>query len=153
MATSPSPNTTEFWQTYMENEVPLSRAMELKVLELTPEVRLAAPLRPNQNNKGTAFAGSLSSALALGGWICTQHWMDPTIEDYDVVLYHSDITFGRPVTGDFEIRAQLQPAPDLSKVQQLLKRSKKARVTVEAAVLQSGEKKASFKGSYVILEK
>ena len=152
VTTSPS-HSPSFWQQYMQEEVPLSQAMGLKVIEVAPIIRLMAPLTPNQNNKGTAFAGSLSSAMALGGWMCTQLWIDPEIKTYDVVLFQSEVTFDRPITGDFEIQAELSPVPDRTKVAQLLKRHNKARVSVLAKALHEGQPKAICKASYVILAK
>lgn len=145
------PNSIDFWQKYLEAEVPLSKGMKLQVSSLGPVVIIKAPLEPNQNNKGTAFAGSLSSALALSGWMATQLWIDPALEKYDVVLHRSDLSFQLPVTADFEVHVELSPAPDAKKVTTLLGRYNKARVLAAGKVLQDGTEKVVFKGEYVIL--
>lgn len=143
----------DFWQRYMENEVPLSQHMKLKVEALSPAVVIAAPLAPNQNNKGTAFAGSLHAALSLAGWIVTQNWADPEIQKHDVVLFKSEIRFASPVTGDFKVRSEMEPGTDLIKVRNLLDKKGRARVNVLGTIIEGLEEKCHFQGSYVILPK
>jgi thioesterase domain-containing protein len=144
---------TGFWQRYMEEEVPLSQHMQLKVESLAPTVLFSAPLAPNQNNKGTAFAGSLHAALSLAGWMVTQNWADAKLEKQDVVLFKSEITFEKPVTGDFKVHAELEPGTDLIKVRNMLERRGRARVNVTGKITEGSEDKVRFMGSYVILSK
>ncbi len=49
-------------QTYLHTHIPLSKAMEVEVVQATPDIiELRAPLAPNINHRGTAFGGSIST--------------------------------------------------------------------------------------------
>lgn len=49
--------------------IPLAAAMAIEVLDFTDDrLRIQAPLAPNINVHGSAFAGSLYGVCALAGW-------------------------------------------------------------------------------------
>ena len=53
----------------LREEIPLARAMDLRVADYDGQaLTLAAPLPPNINDKGCAFGGSLASLMTLAGW-------------------------------------------------------------------------------------
>jgi thioesterase domain-containing protein len=54
---------------YLHGHIPLSRAMQVSVRELTDElVVLGAPLAPNMNHRSTVFGGSASALAILAAW-------------------------------------------------------------------------------------
>ena len=50
------------------DEIPLSAAMGLKIVDGNDGALASMPLAPNRNVHGTGFAGSLYAAAALCGW-------------------------------------------------------------------------------------
>ena len=60
---------TDSLQRLLNTELPITRHLGLRVLVADPgRVILNAPLAPNRNHKGTAFAGSLNALATLAGW-------------------------------------------------------------------------------------
>src|SRR5699024_9824089 len=56
-------------ETRMRNDIPLTRAIDLRVRHADADTLiLAAPLAPNINDKGCAFGGSLVSLMTIAGW-------------------------------------------------------------------------------------
>ena len=56
-------------ETYLRERIPLSRAMEVRVVEIGAEhLRVAAPLAPNINHRDTVFGGSAAAAAMLAAW-------------------------------------------------------------------------------------
>ncbi len=63
-------------------------------------VEFEVPLAGNRNDKGTAFGGSLFSAMALAGWrLCEKTAASMGISG-DIVVKHSRIDFVRPAQAD-----------------------------------------------------
>jgi thioesterase domain-containing protein len=56
-------------ETYLHEHIPLSKAMQVSVIEADPGfVKLAAPLAPNINHRETVFGGSASAVAILAAW-------------------------------------------------------------------------------------
>src|SRR6266540_3523639 len=52
-------------QKYLHDHIPLSKAMDVEVVEATDDgVTLAAPLAPNINHRETVFGGSASAVIS-----------------------------------------------------------------------------------------
>ena len=82
--------------------IPLSRAMEFEISELTPNsIRVQAPLAPNVNVHGTGFAGSIYSIAVLSGWALCTHIMDVRGMKGDLVVAGAEIKYRAPVAADF----------------------------------------------------
>lgn len=62
---------------YLHGHIPLSKAMEVAVVQVQPEgVILSAPLAPNINHRDTVFGGSASAVAILAAWSLLQHSLD-----------------------------------------------------------------------------
>lgn len=64
-------------------------------------IELRAPLEKNLNDKGTGFAGSLSSILTLAGWALITRELKEAGFSADVMVVQSETEFSAPVTTDF----------------------------------------------------
>ncbi len=81
--------------------IPLSKAMEFKISELTSNsIMVQAPLAPNVNVHGTGFAGSIYSIAVLSGWALCMHIMDVRGMKGDLVVASAEIKYRAPVTAD-----------------------------------------------------
>ena len=100
------------FEAYLHQHVPLSRAMAVSVREYDGQsLQLAAPLAPNHNDKGTAFAGSISGLASLAGWGLMMLWSD-RLGPCQAAIARAEIRYSRPLRGDFSARAYL-PATDV----------------------------------------
>jgi thioesterase domain-containing protein len=113
----------------------LTRALGASVVSADfSGVRLRAPLAPNVNPHGTAFAGSLASLSVLCGWV----WVVLALRDHGaegpVVVRRSEVDYLAPVESDFEIHCQ---APELAAWQTFtntIARRGRARLVLRALV-------------------
>jgi thioesterase domain-containing protein len=81
--------------------IPLAATMQLSVAAFDgPELVTTAPLAPNVNLHGTAFAGSLYAVCALTGWGYVWRLGRALGHDGDILLTHGEIDYRRPVGGE-----------------------------------------------------
>jgi thioesterase domain-containing protein len=100
-------NTAADLEAYLHRHIPLSRAMQVQVVQYDgASLRLAAPLEPNHNDKGTAFAGSIGGLASLAGWGLMMLWSQP-LGPCHVAIAHADIQYRRPLRGVFQATAHL----------------------------------------------
>ena len=102
--------TPEQLQEYLRTTIPLTEAMGLRVLACSDgEVRLAAPLLGNHNDKMTAFAGSLYSLAALAGWSLLQRLVTVQKLEMQVAIFTGEVVYTRPVRGEFSAHVRIGP--------------------------------------------
>lgn len=121
-----------FLQQYLQEHLPLTVAMQVQPQIYDGQsLQLFAPLAVNHNDKGTAFAGSLSSLATVCGWCLVMLW---TKEKYQqacqVAVATAQIDYKKPTTSDFIAIAKLPSAEQLLQVQQSLLRKKRARISL-----------------------
>lgn len=130
-------------------EIPLSRHLDFRLLERQgASLTLAAPLMPNQNDKGTMFAGSIATLSTLAGWALTGQLAADAGCAVDVLAVKGDIDYRLPIRQDalFVARADV----DLLALfgERLARRGKaRMRVLVEARV--DDAVCARFSGDYL----
>lgn len=151
-------------QAYIHKHIPLTQHLGFERLQYDAgQLHIHCQLAPNRNDKGTAFAGSLSAAATLAGWGLVSLLLKTTLSDpttpqtsldagYDVVIRDSHNEYLKPVTQDFVVRAQLSAdsATRAKFIQQLQQRGK-ARIGAEVVVEQGGELCFRLTGRYVAL--
>ena len=165
--------------TKLREEIPLTAHMgfeqfhyDLKSLSIT------AALAPNHNDKGTAFAGSLSATANLCGWglitllleELTEELAEELLEEraeesaqesaadrldraFDVVIRDSRLEYFLPVTRDFTVTAEFAADADIDSFVEKLKAKGKARMDVVVTVMEGGELCFRLSGAYVALKK
>lgn len=106
--TSSLMNSASF-QSFIENNIPLSKAMQVKYLQISShKIIIETPLQPNSNHKGTAFGGSQFAACALACyglvWSLIEESQDPS---QNIVIAESNIRYLRPVTKGFRVEVTL----------------------------------------------
>lgn len=139
--------TPETLQSYLQENIPLVYALQLQVEQLGPDsIELRAPLSPNRNDKGTAFAGSLASLLTLAGWgLIHAHVPSGT----QVAVHTLQTTYHRPVECELHVEAILADDAHWERFDAQLARRGRARLAIQArALLPDGTVAASTHGSY-----
>ena len=113
-------------QSTWQREIPLAASLAIEVAVCArDELALRAPLAPNRNLHGTAFAGSLFSVCVLTGWGAAWLALEQRGIEGVIVVSDSRIQYRKAVTGDLVCRCR----PDLELVEQRLasSRSRAAR--------------------------
>ncbi|HWP94968.1 MAG TPA: YiiD C-terminal domain-containing protein [Gammaproteobacteria bacterium] len=136
---------------YLEHSIPLVRHMALHVASLDERaLTLAAPLAPNSNHIGTAFGGSLNGLATLACWGLVWVLLEPVAPN-QIVIRESRMRFLVPVTGDFTAVAPLPARDTLDAFVKAFLRRGRARLALEARVLQNEKVAAEFNGEFVAL--
>jgi thioesterase domain-containing protein len=130
-------------------DIPLAAAMRIAVQGYDGRtLTVRAPLAPNRNLHGTAFAGSVFSACVLAGWgaawlVWREHGSNGLI-----VVADSKIQYRRAVTGDLVCVC----TPDAAAVATALDQFRaggRASLSLDCTI-DVGERRAvSFTGTYV----
>jgi thioesterase domain-containing protein len=137
---------------HLHQSIPLSRAMQVSVLEIGAEhVLLAAPLAPNINHLGTVFGGSACTLATLAGWSLLHCRLQPFLPAANLVLQSSSMNYERPITGAFRARAQLAPDASWELFRRTLERRGRARIAVSAQLLAGDGAAGHFSGEFVAL--
>lgn len=136
-------------QRYIHENLPLTKAMGVTVLDMTEEgIRLGAPLHLNLNHKRTAFGGSLESIATVTCWSTLYVDLMRRGLKAELVIRHCEMSFEHPVEGDFSAYAKY-PAPDEQKAfQRMFERRGIARISLESHVEMQGKACAHFKGEF-----
>lgn len=72
--------------------------MQFHIVSLDAEsIEISAPLAPNINIHGTAFAGSIYSLAILAGWALATHLVEEAGADADVVVAKAKIAYRTPI--------------------------------------------------------
>jgi thioesterase domain-containing protein len=138
---------------YLHGHIPLSRAMQAAVLELTDEgVVLGAPLEPNLNHQYTVFGGSACALAILAAWSLLHCRLSDRGLAARLVIQRHSMTFERPMTQHFTARAFLTQAALWSQFQRTMARRGKARIAVSAHLRAGGEDSGYFAGDFVALK-
>jgi thioesterase domain-containing protein len=143
-------NVSEQLQQIWHSEIPISAAMGIEVVEFANDRLLVrAPLAPNVNVHGTAFAGSLYAVAALCGWGMT--WLQLRRRDVDasIVIADGHIHYAAPVNATIEAACEFTGA-SLDAAMARLISSGKTRFALECSIRCSGVEAARFSGDYAV---
>lgn len=134
-------------------EIPLTRHLGLRVDAYHGnELRISAPLAPNVNDKGTAFAGSLNALMTLAGWGLVQLRLQEAGESCDIVIHKAELVYSAPIRTAFQAVAAVTEA-DWAAGMQRLKSRGRGRILVATRAEANGETAATLAGQYVALRR
>jgi thioesterase domain-containing protein len=137
-------------QAYLSARIAPARALGLSV-EATEPVTIAAPLEPNVNDKGTAFAGSLFSVAALAGWAHMMRWCAAQSFEAEVLLQASKAQFLAPARAAFRATALEPPLSQREKLARMLARSGRGRIEIAVSVHCQETPVMTFAGVYAVI--
>jgi thioesterase domain-containing protein len=136
---------------FLQEQIPLTRAMGLRVVEADAHrLVLEAPLAANRNHLGTAFGGSLHALPTLACYGTLWMVLREAGLDGHVVVKRSQAHYRAPVNGTLRAVCQ-RPAPDVVRdFLADLRRHGKARLELSAVVEgEAGRPAVEFSGSFV----
>ncbi len=137
---------------YLHRHIPLSKAMQVSVVEASDDVvAVAAPLGPNINHRETVFGGSASAVAILAAWALLHLRLQRAGISAPLVIQRNEMSYDRPVTGAFVARSSLRAPGEWPRFTGTLARRGKARISVCATLEQDGRAVARFSGDFVAL--
>lgn len=129
------------------------RALALRVRECTPaRVRLEAPLAPNMNDKGTAFAGSMASLMTLAGWGLVRCRLERAGVACDIVIHRGEVCYRAPVMAEFAAVAEWD-AEQNARFEACLQSRGRSRILVPIRVESEGKTRATLEARYVAIRR
>ena len=137
---------------FLHAEVPLVRAMEVRILRYSDEgVALAAPLQANKNYRGTAFAGSLATLVTLTGWVLTHLTVHEMGLKSEAAASRSHIDYLKPVTAPtIEAFCPMPSRHVIARLQEMLLRRGMGRWELSAHIRAGDDLAVTFTGSYAV---
>lgn len=131
--------------------IALARAMQLRVESFDGErLVLAAPLEPNLNDKGTGFAGSVSTLATLAGWCLVTLLSEQAGARCEAAIYRSEIDFRRPVREELRAEAWVSEAAAVARLHERLEAGKRARLSIAARLGPEADPALLFAGHYAV---
>jgi thioesterase domain-containing protein len=140
-------------QRYLHAHIPLSKAMQVSVLEVQPDhVTLSAPLPPNINHRETVFGGSAAAVAVLAAWSLVHTRLVAAALPSRIVIQRNTMQFAMPIAGTFTARSFFQDERPWERFTRTLKRKGKARITVSCILDFAGQEAGHFEGEFVALD-
>jgi thioesterase domain-containing protein len=144
--------TTGELERYLHTHIPLSAAMQVAVLEASPErVSLSAPLAPNINHRRTVFGGSAAALATLAAWALVHLRLSAEGFTGRIVIRRSTMDFEQPIAGGFAARADAPDEDRWRRFHSALARGRPARIEMRAVLTAEGARAGAFAGEFVAL--
>jgi len=137
---------------YLHEEIPLSVAMGVRVRSATRQrVELEAPLGPNINHHETVFGGSAIAIATLAAWGLLHLRLDRERSLSRLVIQRSSMQYLKPIPGDFTAVCEFDDTTAWSRFVKTLERHGRARLGLQACIVQAARQSALFDGDFVAL--
>ncbi len=137
-------------QQQIETQIPLTQALALQLQERQSHtLSLTAPLAPNCNDKGTMFAGSISTLCTLAGWALATLLAEDVGYNADVLAVKNQMHFIAPIQSEAQVVASVTPDSP-SQIKKHLDKKQRARCVVTVEVTAAQHTCARFEGSYLV---
>ena len=139
-------------ETYLRERIPLSRAMQVRVVEIGAEhLRVVAPLAPNINHRATVFGGSAAAAAMLAAWGLLYVRLHREQRPARLVIQRCTMEFLQPIDADFAAVSTLGAGEDWSRFLAGIERKGRARIAVRVDLESRDQRVGEFTGEFVAL--
>lgn len=116
-------------QTFLYQEIPLTKDMGLIIKEFSPEsILTTAPLAKNINDKGSVFGGSSSALMIITAWSLIKLNCQKYDITSDIVIHKNETTWNKALYEKLYIKARFKKAYNFEGIKCALQRSKLQRV-------------------------
>ncbi len=147
---SPAQDPATTLQSLLHEGIPLTQAMQLTVIQADPnQLEISAPLEPNRNVHGTAFAGSLYALGMLTAWTLITQFLRTEGVDAVMVQQSGGIDYLRPVTDRIRCRCSINEET-FARFRRALEETGRSRLEAEVTIgsQDSGEPAARLHGRF-----
>lgn len=135
----------------IRDEIPLTRAMQLSAQSWDGKALvLALPLSANFNDKGTAFAGSITALGSITGWALLTLWAEQELGGCQVAVYDAHFSFRKPLQGDFTATVSLPAAEDCAALKTSVEQKGKGRLNLRISLADANGEAASLEAGYAL---
>lgn len=132
----------------LHTETPLTAAMQMSLQSFDGKTLvLKVPLTPNVNDKGTAFAGSITSLGCITGWTLLTLWSEQAFGPCQCAVYDAQFHFSQPLKGDFTATVSL---PDMAHLTDSIRRKNKGKVSLDIELADSHGVAARLHARYAV---
>ena len=133
----------------LREQVPLLKHIGITVSEYGDlRVVVEAPLEPNLNTHGTAFAGSLYCVGAMTGWSLVHLSLMDAGYEPSVVLAKAEVVYKKPVTHEIRAVTTVEKATFDSFLKEF-EANGKARLTADVSIFCDGQEAVYLSAQYV----
>lgn len=140
-------------QLYLNEHIPLSKAMGVEVMEASIDgVKLSAPLSPNINHRETVFGGSASAVAILSAWSLLYLRLKNENINSRIVIQRNTMNYERPITDMFTASSVACDPLIWLKFITTLKRKNRARVKISSILYCNERKVGEFEGDFVAID-
>ena len=137
-------------QAYLHQHIPLSRAMEVSVVEASAQhVVLSAPLAPNINHRDTVFGGSASAVAILAAWSMLHLRLSAEGLGSRLVIQRNTMDYLLPIDGTFTAVAYAPAAAVWQPFTRMLQRKGLGRIAQAAVLHYQGQPAGRLVGEFV----
>lgn len=141
-------------QAFFEHHIPITTSMGLKVAHLDPAcIRISAPLKPNVNDKSSAFGGSLSALLTLAGWGLVMSNLCARGIAADVMIHKCELLYNQPVNCDFSAYCDLPDPAPWQRFMQTLQARGRSRIIMNSWIAAKDNAAVTMVGRYAVISK
>ncbi|MGV3683934.1 MAG: YiiD C-terminal domain-containing protein [Acidovorax sp.] len=137
-------------QAYLHQHIPLSRAMEVSVLESSlARVVLSAPLAPNINHRETVFGGSASAVAILAAWSMLHLRLSAHGLGSRLVIQRNTMAYGLPIDGTFTAVAEAPSEAAWRAFVRVYERKGLGRMEQASVLMYHGQPAGKLTGEFV----
>lgn len=139
-------------EAYLHRHIPLSAAMQVSVVSVTPEqVTLRAPLEPNINHRDTVFGGSAAALAILAAWSLIHTRLGDAGLPSRLVIQRNTMHYELPMHGEFTASSSITEVTGWDRFLRTLQRKGTARIPVSSILESCGRQSGRFAGEFVAL--
>ena len=144
--------TNEQVRQYLYDHIPISKAMELDVVEATVDrVELSAPLAPNINHRSTVFGGSASALAIFSAWTLLHVRLTHQGIRCRLVIQRNNMNYDAPITDTFSAVCTLTDSDAWDRFMRMFERRKRARISAASVLYCKGKEVGNFSGDFVAM--
>ncbi len=137
----------------IHEQIPLTAAMQLSAQSYDGKTLvLAAPLTPNINDKGTAFAGSITALGNVTGWCLLTLWTEKVFgrNQCRVAIFDAQFSFRKPLTGDFTARVSLPDETECEVLRAAVAAGRNGKVNLQIVLADAAGEAVTLNGRYAV---
>ena len=137
-------------QKFLYDQIPLARAMGVKIIEASEEqATLEAPLDSNSNHLDTAFGGSLGTLLILSCYTWLYQRMTLAGLSCHVLISESQTKYLNPVSTDLRATCHAPDEESFKTFLNFFQRKGVGRLKLKAYITTPDGKACEFSGEFV----
>lgn len=136
----------------LHNDIPMTKYMQIKIEKIeNGNLITTIPLEPNINDKGTGFAGSLSTLVTISAWSsCYLEVSKLGYEKSMIAIIKSDTSYRAPITKDMHCITQMPTSEQIETLEKKLKNKGSASLKIKSQIVEDDKLCVEFEGVYVI---